>query len=629
MQNLEILVLCQRKQSTNLSQNNTIINYKNGINKYIKKVYPNLNIKYSFLVDCNVLENGSECADYIMEFNPENTETINFINNHLKFYDIIIFHTCPTPFFNPFTIYGVSLVLKNSGQLYMLSFFPTDEVLSYDTLQTYQNHNFVNEKDTVTDIDFYNGPTGLVKNKDIENIKIKYFSQWDLILRHALISMFSWKQINNIPFLELDNKKLNNGNYLAILVVYLCQMFRNFTELKLNDYKNLFKILPEKVQLFFSQSAMYSLENKKGNSPVANTILRISETVLVGKQTSKPTSKQVTKSEIKQLNIIETTVSNVKVQYIRPKYNDLKKWSEDPNNVYIARKGVVFVIDKQGDKMRYPKYDSIWANPYKVDKDGTRQQVLEKYRKYIVNKIEKENLYEELENLRGKNLGCWCKPEACHGDILVELLNNLEEQKETEENIKESEEVESYVPGLYYVENVISQEYENELLNFINNSEWSDTLKRRVQHYGYLYKYTRGKNTDQSIVKPVPEWLLDLFVNIRTVVDIPEFDIQNLQVIINEYKPGQGIAAHIDDPRLFDNWIISVNLGSYTIVKFTEKSTGKIIEKEIKQRSLYCMTEDARYNWTHEIPARKTDTINGVPHKRGTRISVTFRAVKN
>ena len=31
-----------------------------------------------------------------------------------------------------------------------------------------------------------------------------------------------------------------------------------------------------------------------------------------------------------------------------------------------------------------------------------------------------------LGELKGKVLGCFCKPKACHGDVLVELVNDLE-----------------------------------------------------------------------------------------------------------------------------------------------------------------------------------------------------------
>jgi hypothetical protein len=69
---------------------------------------------------------------------------------------------------------------------------------------------------------------------------------------------------------------------------------------------------------------------------------------------------------------------------------------------------------------------SKWGNPYS-HKDNTlakyktvsRDEAVEKYREYILNKPE---LLECLHELRGKVLSCWCKPKSCHGDILVELI---------------------------------------------------------------------------------------------------------------------------------------------------------------------------------------------------------------
>ena len=65
---------------------------------------------------------------------------------------------------------------------------------------------------------------------------------------------------------------------------------------------------------------------------------------------------------------------------------------------------------------------SKWGNPYTIGKDGTREEVIEKYRQYLGVRAE---LIEALPELRGKRLGCFCKPLACHGDVLVEMLEQL------------------------------------------------------------------------------------------------------------------------------------------------------------------------------------------------------------
>ncbi len=60
---------------------------------------------------------------------------------------------------------------------------------------------------------------------------------------------------------------------------------------------------------------------------------------------------------------------------------------------------------------------SKWGNPFKIGADGTREEVIEKYRNYIQDSY----LLDHIQELKGKTLGCYCKPAACHGDILAEL----------------------------------------------------------------------------------------------------------------------------------------------------------------------------------------------------------------
>lgn len=65
---------------------------------------------------------------------------------------------------------------------------------------------------------------------------------------------------------------------------------------------------------------------------------------------------------------------------------------------------------------------SKWGNPYKITKNQTREQAIEKYRLYIMQHPE---LLRDLYQLKGKTLGCFCKPLACHGDVLVEMVERL------------------------------------------------------------------------------------------------------------------------------------------------------------------------------------------------------------
>jgi predicted amidohydrolase len=63
---------------------------------------------------------------------------------------------------------------------------------------------------------------------------------------------------------------------------------------------------------------------------------------------------------------------------------------------------------------------SKWGNPFVIGPDGTRDDVIAKYRGWIVRQ---PALIGALHELRGKHLVCWCAPERCHADVLIELAN--------------------------------------------------------------------------------------------------------------------------------------------------------------------------------------------------------------
>ena len=63
---------------------------------------------------------------------------------------------------------------------------------------------------------------------------------------------------------------------------------------------------------------------------------------------------------------------------------------------------------------------SKWGNPFVLGKDGTREEVIQKYEIYLK---KNKRLLKDLPELKGKTLGCWCKPQSCHGDVLANLVN--------------------------------------------------------------------------------------------------------------------------------------------------------------------------------------------------------------
>jgi hypothetical protein len=63
---------------------------------------------------------------------------------------------------------------------------------------------------------------------------------------------------------------------------------------------------------------------------------------------------------------------------------------------------------------------SPFANPYRVGQDGSRADVIELYRKWLLGQPE---LLGRLRELRARRLACWCSPEPCHADVLAELVD--------------------------------------------------------------------------------------------------------------------------------------------------------------------------------------------------------------
>lgn len=69
---------------------------------------------------------------------------------------------------------------------------------------------------------------------------------------------------------------------------------------------------------------------------------------------------------------------------------------------------------------------SVWGNPFVVGRDGNRKEVLTKYRAWLLTQPE---LLAKLPELRGKVLGCYCKPKLCHGDVLAELADKVQDPR--------------------------------------------------------------------------------------------------------------------------------------------------------------------------------------------------------
>jgi len=68
---------------------------------------------------------------------------------------------------------------------------------------------------------------------------------------------------------------------------------------------------------------------------------------------------------------------------------------------------------------------SLWGNQFVIGKDGSREEVIAKYKVWFYQKLKTDETFrKETLKLKNRTLGCFCKPKPCHGDIICEFLNS-------------------------------------------------------------------------------------------------------------------------------------------------------------------------------------------------------------
>jgi len=176
------------------------------------------------------------------------------------------------------------------------------------------------------------------------------------------------------------------------------------------------------------------------------------------------------------------------------------------------------------------------------------------------------------------------------------------------------------VPGLTCCPNLLDREEQEQVLAAVDAQPWLTELKRRVQHYGYKYDY-KARSVDPSMfLGPLPEFGLKVAEKLLArglIEQMPD------QMIVNEYKPPQGISAHVDCEPRFGGTIVTVSLGWAYEMEFISVSTGEKQAILLGVGSTLSMRKEARYSWMHRISGRLSD--RGVRRKR--RVSLTYRYV--
>src|SRR6478736_642723 len=87
---------------------------------------------------------------------------------------------------------------------------------------------------------------------------------------------------------------------------------------------------------------------------------------------------------------------------------------KEPYDIYIGRAG-------KGK-------DWYFGNPIKLQPNEERGATIERFKEYFYNRLDIDKEFKtKILELKGKKLGCFCKPKECHGDVIADYLNNTTE----------------------------------------------------------------------------------------------------------------------------------------------------------------------------------------------------------
>lgn len=203
-------------------------------------------------------------------------------------------------------------------------------------------------------------------------------------------------------------------------------------------------------------------------------------------------------------------------------------------------------------------------------------------------------------------------------------------------------------PTVYYIPDFISEQEETYLQQQVYTSpkpKWTQLSGRRLQNWGGL-PHPKG-----MLAEKIPDWLQRYCEKVSSLGAFGGKTANH--VLVNEYKPGEGIMPHEDGP-LYHPTITTISLGSHTLLDFYSpvgSMQGDAPQTEenrflfsllVKPRSLLILQDDMYQRLLHGIRPCDQDTLTekavnllaagtqpGETLARSTRVSLTIRHVPN
>ena len=225
---------------------------------------------------------------------------------------------------------------------------------------------------------------------------------------------------------------------------------------------------------------------------------------------------------------------------------NIHEWTRNPNNIYIGRKTKFLERSK-------------WANPFRISSRNSRVEVVGRFEQYL---RKNRQLCKDIYQLIGKNLGCWCWPRLCHGNVLKQLV---------QESLKHQT-----VPSVMAMN--MSTETKMQLLAKYGKACWKSNCKGPPNCLLSHPHATRPRSsstpetgrtpTEDTVVKDSPEIVE---VSTQAITDIA--DNKEIAVSIKQHNRHQSEKAQLTD-------LVSSFLTAVRSIDLSEEKDDGIGEKE-------------------------------------------------
>lgn len=163
---------------------------------------------------------------------------------------------------------------------------------------------------------------------------------------------------------------------------------------------------------------------------------------------------------------------------------------------------------------------------------------------------------------------------------------------------KNNPEIPTKVPGLKLFENFFDKELHDEMVTHLDKNGKPD------KEEGHFDGFEFDDWTQHETL--MHKCMTEIFGKLKYLgffLYMPNSKTYKISASIVKYEKDGFMKAHTDHKTLAGPIVYVLSFGSQAIITFRNKETKPVKEEKVllKPNSLYIMTGDSRYNWTHEI----------------------------